>query len=78
MRISKNSQQPNAPRNKVQSKRLIKKQVTKVTAATGGRDEAVDYIQSAIHSLGCNSKDDVIAKEAIANLSVILMDLKGS
>jgi len=49
-----------------------------VKATTNNRSEAVEYIQSAIHSLGTNAKDDVVAKESIANLSVILFDLKGS
>lgn len=57
------------------SSRPIKKQ-SNVQAATGGRDEAVEYIKSAIHTLGTNAKDDIVAKEAIANLSVVLFDLK--
>ena len=34
------------------------------------------YIRAAIDCLGTNAKDDVLAKEAIANLSVILLDLQ--
>ena len=34
------------------------------------------YIRAAIDCLGANAKDDVLAKEAIANLSVILLDLQ--
>jgi hypothetical protein len=76
MKISKNNSQRTS--STVQAKKVVRQQSQKVTAAAGGRDEAVEYIQSAIHSLGCNSRDDIIAKEAIANLSVILMDLKSS
>lgn len=55
----------------------IKTQKGDVKATINGRDEAIEYIRSAIHSLGTNTKDDVIAKESIANLSVVLLDLKG-
>lgn len=38
--------------------------------------EAKEYIQSAISALGEDAqKSDVLAKESIANLSVVLMDL---
>lgn len=33
------------------------------------------YIKSAIDALGEVAKDDVLAREAIANLSVVLFDL---
>lgn len=38
--------------------------------------EAISYISSAISSLSVSAKDDVLAKESIANLSVVLLDLK--
>ncbi len=39
--------------------------------------EAAEYIRCAISALGASArKSDVLAKESIANLSVILMDLK--
>lgn len=39
--------------------------------------DAVEYIQCAIHSLGKDAKNqDVLARESIANLSVVLLDLK--
>ena len=43
-----------------------------------GYAEAIDYIKSAIAALGesARTKGDAIAKEAIANLSVVLLDLK--
>lgn len=39
-------------------------------------DEAKNYIQSAISALSSIAKDDVVAKESIANLAVVLMDLQ--
>lgn len=45
--------------------------------ATNKYDSAVDYIKKAIDSLASLGKDDKDAKDAIANLSVILFDLKG-
>lgn len=38
--------------------------------------ECENYIRSAINSLGTVAKDDVKAREAIANLSVVLFDIK--
>lgn len=38
--------------------------------------DAIDYINSAISSLSVMAKDDKLAKESIANLSVVLLDLK--
>ena len=40
-------------------------------------DTSIKYIQKAIDSLADVAKDDQDAKDAIANLSVILFDLKG-
>lgn len=36
----------------------------------------IDYIKAAIDSLAENAKEDDIAKDAIANLSVVLLSLK--
>lgn len=45
--------------------------------ASKNRDEAIDYIMSAISVLGNSAIDgDEIAKDAIANLGVIVLDLK--
>lgn len=44
---------------------------------TNKYDSAVDYIKKAIDSLASFGKNDEEAKDAIANLSVILFDLKG-
>ena len=42
---------------------------------------AIDCIQNAInllaHTLQCN-KDDIVAKESLANLAVVLLDLKSA
>ena len=37
--------------------------------------EAVDHIKAAIESLGVIAADDDLAKDSIANLSVVLFDL---
>lgn len=39
--------------------------------------DALDCIKSAIDSLSKDAKTDVVARESIANLSVVLFDLKG-
>lgn len=39
---------------------------------------AIDSIKLAIESLAEIAKDDEVAKDSIANLGVILLDLKGS
>ena len=38
---------------------------------------AIDRIMEAIECLGAVAIDDVLARESIANLSVVLFDLKG-
>ena len=40
-------------------------------------EKAIDRIYEAIDSLGELAKSDPIARESIANLSVVLFDLKG-
>lgn len=39
------------------------------------RDEAIEYIHSAISALSNVAKEDKISKDSIANLSVVLLDL---
>lgn len=39
--------------------------------------QAQDFIQSAIGALSIIAKDDPIAKDSIANLAVVLLDLQG-
>lgn len=62
-------------------KMRIKKTNAAVNAATNSDTakyaEATNYIQSAIQALGAAAQDgDTLAKESIANLSVVLLDLK--
>lgn len=45
--------------------------------ASNSKDEAKKYIKCAIESLGASAKNgDAVARDALANLSVILFDLK--
>lgn len=47
-----------------------------VNSATDSKyAQSKKYIRSAIEALGSVAKDDVLAREAIANLSVVLFDL---
>jgi hypothetical protein len=39
---------------------------------------AIDLISAAIESLAVIAKDDEIAKDSIANLGVVMLDLKGN
>lgn len=39
--------------------------------------EAINLISAAIESLAVVAKDDAIAKDSIANLGVVMLDLKG-
>lgn len=45
--------------------------------STDAYQDAINYIQSAISSLSNVASTDDIARESIANLSVVLLDLKG-
>lgn len=40
--------------------------------------EAICSIQAAIECLACCAKEDPVAKDSIANLSVVLFDLKSN
>lgn len=40
------------------------------------RKQAADHIYAAITCLGKDAKTDIVARESIANLSVVLLDLK--
>ena len=51
--------------------------VSVVAVETCPYQKAIDSIQCAIDSLCCIAKEDSIARESIANLSVVLFDLKG-
>ena len=68
MRITKNGKAVKSNAERPASKRVI---------ANTDKQEAVEYIRSAISALGNSAiKGDTQSKEAIANLSVILFDLK--
>lgn len=68
MRITKNGKTVKSNAERPASKRVI---------ANTDKQEAVEYIRSAISALGNSAiKGDTQSKEAIANLSVILFDLK--
>ena len=59
---------------------MVIKKTKEVTATTSvanqhNYSEAQKHIKCAIDALGKNAKDDVLAKESIANLSVVLFDL---
>lgn len=46
------------------------------SAPESNYSEAIGYIQSAISSLSSLAKTDEVAKESIANLGVVLLDLQ--
>lgn len=55
----------------------LKIQKNKVTASKNNKEDAKKYIKCAIDALGSSAKSgDTIARDALANLSVILFDLK--
>lgn len=47
------------------------------TAETCKYSAAIDLISAAIESLAEIARDDEIAKDSIANLGVVMLDLKG-
>lgn len=70
MIIKKNQKVTAGKELKIQKKRDVK-------ASTDSRAEAQKYIKCAIDALGASAKSgDTIARDALANLSVILFDLK--
>lgn len=52
------------------------KETNTVTDVKSKYQDTIDYIKAAIDSLGNIAQDDDLAKDAIANLSVVLLDLK--
>lgn len=61
------------------NKPIVIQSSEKIEAAsdcTKTKQEAVKYIRSAIDALAKSAKDDVICRESIANLSVVLFDLQ--
>ncbi len=82
MKISKKVNSNTKPETKVVSS-VEKKPTTGVPlrsvikSSTDNKTEACKYIKSAIDTLGASAiQGDQSAKDAIANLSVILLDLK--
>lgn len=65
MKVTKNNRKPDTA-----------KPQTSASDNSGKYDECIQFIRSAIDCLGVNAKNDDKAKEAIANLSVILFDLQ--
>nr|DAJ50901.1 MAG TPA: putative glycogen [Caudoviricetes sp.] len=53
----------------------ISKANTSVGSSTNC-EEAKKHIKAAIDCLGRDAKDNIVAKESIANLSVVLLDLQ--
>lgn len=47
-------------------------------SAKSNYEQAMKHIKSAIDCLGKEAKSSVVAKESIANLGVVLFDIKGS
>lgn len=56
---------------------IIKKNDSTVEATTTTNYSAAQrYIKAAIDALGKHAKEDILAQESIANLSVVLLDLQ--
>lgn len=54
------------------------KKIAKVSASRNRYTEAQRHIKAAIDILATEAKDNVVAKDSIANLSVVLFDIKAS
>lgn len=65
-------------KNKVEATTSAVKSNTNTNANTkvGKYSDSQKYIRCAIDSLGASAKTDARAREAIANLSVVLFDLQ--
>lgn len=50
---------------------------TEISISPEKYTDAINYVQSAINSLSCCAEGDECAKDAIANLAVVLFELKG-
>lgn len=60
---------------KVQAAQKTEQTVAPVKSASDKYTKAAKYIRSAIDCLSEDSKDDVFAKETIANLGVVAFDI---
>lgn len=64
-------------RMKIMKSKSTVKSATDATVSKSAYAEAINNIQSAIQALSKAAQDgDVLAKESIANLSVVMFDLK--
>ena len=64
-------------RMKIMKSKSTVKSATDATVSKSDYAEAINNIQSAIQALSKAAQDgDTLAKESIANLSVVLFDLK--
>ena len=54
------------------------KKTKKAVTASKNYEEAQQHIMAAIDALAKCGKEDIVAKDNIANLSVVMLDLKGS
>ena len=80
MRIAKNKLMNNVSAStqvnrSAKSKKMVKSSIDSMFTYTCKYDESIQLIKEAINCLGMIAKDDEVAKEAIANLSVVLLDL---
>ena len=76
MKISK---QPKAVKaNEMMPDTTVIGQPTAVATQNCPYQQAQDFIRSAINSLTTVAADNVVAKDSIANLAVVLLDLQGA
>lgn len=68
---------PNVPSDVDQMTVTMQPATTDTVVSENPYQPAIEQIISAIDSLGPFAKTDSLARESIANLSVVLFDLKG-
>ncbi len=56
--------------------KISKSNTTVSTNSSSNCEEAKKHIKAAIDCLGKDAKESIVAKESIANLSVVLLDLQ--
>lgn len=76
MKASKNIQSTNSPK-KVEASEEIAVVEELVPTTVCKYENAINLIAAAVESLAEVARDDEIAKDSIANLGVVLLDLKG-
>jgi hypothetical protein len=61
----------------IANQKIAVQKKSNIEATTDNKAEAKRYIKCAIDTLGASAKDgDIVSRDALANLSVILFDLK--